>query len=253
MTQDERRVFLIEYLLKENPLYKNAAVPKGETAQKRLLRSLLNVREPKSIGEDFLKEQDEYLKNEIAKKGVTDFRDLTPSKEGIYLWRGDITTIRADAIVNAANGGLTGCYVPCHGCVDNAIHTYSGVELRLSCKKIMDEQGEEEKPGGAKITKAYNLPSKYIIHTVGPVVFDKPTKEDADLLASCYRSSIETAKEYNIKSLVFCSISTGEFHFPKKLAAEIALDTVTKHRGDINAVFNVFSEEDYEIYKRVIG
>lgn len=163
MTQAERRIYLIKKLLAEQPRYQELSVPADTAEQKRLLRSLMNIRAPRPVGQDFLAVQDEYLREELAQKSAAGFADLTPVSEGIYLWQGDITALRCDAIVNAANSHLTGCYVPCHGCIDNCIHTYAGVQLRQECAAIMREQGREEETGRAKITSAYNLPCKYIL------------------------------------------------------------------------------------------
>ena len=253
MTQIERRIFLIKYLLSESLQYRNLPIPADEGEQKKLLRSLMNVRPPRPIGEDFLSVQDKYLQAETAAKGITDISDLTPMEAGIYLWQGDITTLRCDAIVNAANSGLTGCYAPCHGCIDNAIHTYAGVQLRLECVRQMAAQGYEEPTGQAKITPAYNLPCKFVLHTVGPIIDRRVTRADREFLASCYRSCLELAEEHRIKSVAFCCISTGEFHFPNDLAAEIAVKTVRQHKGDIEVIFNVFKDVDYEIYRDLLG
>ena len=253
MNQTERRIFLIKKLLDEQPRYKGLVVPRDTTEQKNMLRSLLNIRTPKNISDEFLAVQDEYLQEETAAQGITDIADLTPISDGSYLWQGDITTLRCDAIVNAANSGMTGCYVPCHGCIDNCIHTYAGVQLRLECAKLMAEQGYEEEPGMAKITPAYNLPCKYVIHTVGPIVETRLIPDDERLLASCYRSCLELAEQNGIKSIAFCCISTGEFHFPNDLAAEIAVDTVKRHKGDMEVIFNVFKDVDYKIYRDLLG
>ncbi len=253
MTQAESRNFLISYLIGETPQYRNMQIPEDLTGQKKLLRSLINVRPPRPIEEDFLTVQDEYLQTELAAKGITDVSDLTPAEDGIYLWQGDITTLRCGAIVNAANSGMTGCYVPCHSCIDNAIHTYAGAQLRLECAKLMQEQGHEEETGGAKITPAFNLPCKYVLHTVGPIIYGKVTAQNRELLASCYRSCLALAKENNIESVAFCCISTGEFHFPNEQAAEIAVHTVRQYRGDIEVIFNVFKDFDYEIYRELLG
>lgn len=209
MNQDERRIFLIKELLKEDKRYKNIEIPKNPTEQGDLLRALMNVRMPKEISEEFLKVQDEYLKEEINKKGIVDINNLNPIQKGIYLWQGDITTLRCDAIVNAANSAMTGCYVPNHRCIDNAIHSFAGVELRLECDEIMNRQGHGEPTGQAKITNAYNLPCKYIIHTVGPIISYKLTSEDCELLANCYRSCLNLAAKNNLESIAFCCISTG--------------------------------------------
>ena len=257
MTQSEKRLFLIEELLAEQPQYRDANIPRGEANQKNLLRSLMNVRRPGRISDHFLSVQDAYLKAEIAANGITDLADLSPVSDGIYLWQGDITTLRCDAIVNAANSGMTGCYVPCHVCIDNCIHTYAGVQLRLECAKLMEAQGHEEATGRAKITSAYNLPCKYVLHTVGPIIYDRVTDADRSLLASCYRSCLELARQNGIRSIAFCCISTGEFRFPNDQAAEIAVRTVKEYRkqtgDDIEVIFNVFKNIDYKIYRVLLG
>lgn len=256
MTQEERRTFLTEKLLDEQPRYRNITIPQNTEEQRQLLRSLMNIRMPEKPSDDFLVVQDEYLKAEIAAKGITDLAELSPISEGIYLWQGDITTLRCDAIVNAANSGMTGCYVPCHGCIDNAIHTYAGVQLRLECAEMMQKQGHEEKTGDAKITKAYNLPCKYVLHTVGPIVSERLTEQDEALLVSCYRSCLELAEEHGLDSIAFCCISTGEFHFPNERAAEIAVRTVNQYReqtrSEIKVIFNVFKDVDYKIYRDLL-
>ena len=255
MNQDERRLFLIKRLLAEQKRW-NGTIPEGEAEQKRLLRSCMNVRMPAPIDDEFLDVQDAYLKEESRRKGITDIADLTPAEEGVYLWQGDITTLRCDAIVNAANAGMTGCYVPCHACIDNCIHTFAGVQLRLDCARLMEQQGHEEETGKAKITPAYNLPCRYVLHTVGPIVRGNVTREQERLLASCYRSCLELAEKNGVKSLAFCCISTGVFFFPNERAAEIAIQTVrnyrTENHSEIEVIFNVFKNEDYEIYRRLL-
>ena len=200
--------------------------------------------------------QDEYLKEEINKKGIVDINNLNPIQKGIYLWQGDITTLRCDAIVNAANSAMTGCYVPNHRCIDNAIHSFAGVELRLECDEIMNRQGHGEPTGQAKITNAYNLPCKYIIHTVGPIISYKLTSEDCELLANCYRSCLNLAAKNNLESIAFCCISTGEFHFPNDKAAQIAIKTVEefmkKDTSIKKVIFNVFKDMDKEIYRELL-
>ncbi len=256
MTQTERRRYLIQALLEERPEYADIQIPPDVPEQKRLLRSLFNVRMPRSISEDFLKVQDAYLQEEIRRKGITGLDSLHPVREGIYLWQGDITTLRCDAIVNAANSGMLGCFVPCHGCIDNAIHTFAGVQLRLACARIMDGQGRQEETGGAKLTPAFNLPCRYILHTVGPIVSGRLTQRDCDLLASCYRSCLELAEENHIKSVAFCCISTGEFHFPNRQAAEIAVNTVMEFKektpSNMEVIFNVFKNMDAAIYRALL-
>lgn len=259
MNHDQKRTELIKYLINENPQYRGMKIPEDTDSQKRLLRSLMNVRLPRPVDEDFLKLQDEYLSEEVELKGVTDSDDLpaSPLDDRLVLWRGDITTLKIDAIVNAANSALRGCFVPCHSCVDNIIHSVSGIELRLKCDEIMNRQGHEEPTGQAKITPAYNLPSKFVVHTVGPIVSGILTKKHCRELEDCYRSCLKVAAENGAKSIAFCCISTGEFHFPNKRAAEIAVRTVldvleTEKRIE-KVVFNVFKQEDYEIYKGLLG
>lgn len=257
MTQTDRRVYLIKALLLEQEKYADIRIPAEKEEQKKLLRSLFNIRMPKDMDEEFLTIQNEYLQEEIAENGITDLKDLEPISEGIYLWQGDITTLRCDAIVNAANSGMTGCYVPCHKCNDNCIHSFAGLQLRLECAEQMRKQGKEEETGKAKITSAYNLPCKYILHTVGPIVFGRLTQGDRELLASCYRSCLELAEKKQVKSIAFCCISTGEFHFPNDKAAEIAVETVRRYReqekSDMEVIFNVFKDADYQIYRKLLG
>lgn len=257
MMQAEKRIFLIRSLLDEQPRYWDTEIPQGVQEQKQLLRALFNLRPPKPASERFLKVQDEYLKTELCEKGITDYRTLTPTEDGIYLWQGDITTLKCDAIVNAANAQMLGCFYPNHGCVDNAIHTYAGIELRLACDRLMKEQGCEEETGRAKITPAYNLPSSFVLHTVGPLICGKLTKADEDLLASCYRSCLGLAGESGVRSIAFCCISTGEFHFPNDKAARVAVQTVRAYKRETNSqievIFNVFKQMDYEIYRKLLG
>lgn len=257
MTHGEKRIYLIEKLLKEQPQYVAAAIPDGEEEQKRLLRSLMNVRMPRKTSDEFLAVQNEYLRAETEAKGITRTEDLKFSSEGFCVWQGDITTLAADAIVNAANSALLGCFYPCHSCIDNCIHTYAGVQLRAACAEIMARQGREEETGKAKITSAFNLPSKYVIHTVGPIIYSFPAKEDDELLSSCYRSCLETAEENGCGNIAFCCISTGEFRFPNRRAAEIAVSTVRDYKkerkSDIEVIFNVFKDTDYKIYKELLG
>lgn len=257
MNQSERRLFLIQSLLRERPSCQKQIIPTDSERQRILLRGLMNVRNPHPVSPEFLETQDTYLWEETAKKGITDIRDLPPMQPGLYLWQGDITTLKCDAIVNAANSGLTGCYIPNHRCIDNAIHTYAGVELRLACEAIIRAQGHLEPTGRAKITPAFNLPCKYVLHTVGPIIGSQVTGRDKSLLASCYRSCLELAAIYDLESVAFCCISTGEFHFPNDLAAEIAVGTVKeflKQQTSVKKViFNVFKDIDRQIYRRLLG
>ena len=256
MNQNERRLFLIQELLKENKRYEDMEIPQDFEEQRALLRALMNVRIAKNVDDEFIKVQDEYLQEETKRKGIVDIDDLEPIKDGIYLWQGDITTLRCDAIINAANSGMTGCYVPNHRCIDNCIHSFAGVHLRLECDEIMTKQGHGEPTGQAKITKSYNLPCKYIIHTVGPIINGKLTSEDCDLLASCYKSCLELAAKNNLESIAFCCISTGEFHFPNDKAAQIAVKTVEefmkKETSLKKVIFNVFKDMDKEIYRKLL-
>ena len=249
MTQTERREYLITALLKEDPRYRQMGVPTDAVEQTYLLRSLMNVRMPKVINSEFLVVQDAYLQAETKSKGITDIVDLIPIQDNIYLWQGDITTLRCDAIVNAANSGMTGCYYPNHRCIDNCIHTFAGIQLRLDCAEIMERQGFPEPTGTAKITKAYNLPCKYVLHTVGPIIQGRVRKEDEELLASCYRSCLELAEQNGLETVAFCCISTGEFHFPNQRAAEIAVETVQVYQRKIKVIFN---DMDNQIYKRLL-
>lgn len=242
MTRSEQLDFLIDTL---SP---SSSIPQSVEDKWQLFRSLINVREPMPVSENFLAVQDELLQALIAEKGITDSSDLMPIQESIYLWRGDITALKVDAIVNAANSGMLGCFLPCHSCIDNVIHTYAGVQLRLECAAIMNKQGYPEPTGSAKITAAYNLPSKYILHTVGPMISDKVRNNDKESLASCYRSCLALAEQSEIESIAFCCISTGVFRFPQEQAAQIAIETVSDFIKNSNhvkrVVFNVFTETD---------
>ncbi len=257
MTQKERREYLIRYLLKESVQYADMEVPSNIDEQKQLLRALFNIRMPKDVSEEFIRVQDEYLLEENKEKGITDYKDLAPIEDGIYLWWGDISSLKVGAIVNAANSQMLGCFRPNHNCIDNCIHTFAGIQLRKDCDDIMKKQGHEEETGTAKITSAYNLPADYVIHTVGPIVQGGLTKKHEELLASCYRSCLELAEENGVKSIAFCCISTGVFMFPNRRAAEIAIDTVKKYKkntgSEIEVVFNVFKEQDLQIYRELLG
>ena len=256
MTQAQRRLLLIRQLLQENPAYQGMDVPTEPADQRTLLRGLMNLRAPKPIRSDFLQLQDAYLQEEASAETITDAAALPPLQPGLCLWQGDITTLRCDAIVNAANSGLTGCYIPNHRCIDNAIHTYAGIQLRLACAKIMEQQGHPEPTGQAKITPAFNLPCRYVLHTVGPIINGRVTDRDRRLLSSCYRSCLELAAAHQLKSVAFCCISTGEFHFPNRLAAEIAVQTVKdfmkKETSIKKVIFNVFKETDRAIYRELL-
>ena len=258
MTQDERREYLIQYLLKEEIPFGRQNIPTDRQGQENLLRSLMNVRPPRPISNDFLKIQDEYLTERNIERGITDVDTLAPVKSDsrLYIWQGDITTLKGDAIVNACNSQMLGCFSPMHACIDNFIHTYAGMELRLKMHEIMAKQGHEEETGKAKITSGYNLPTKYILHTVGPIIQWKVTKEDEDLLANCYTECLKLAADTGVESIAFCCLSTGVFRFPQQRAAEIATNTVKQYLNKDSrikkVIFNVFKDEDLKIYSGLL-
>lgn len=261
MNQIETIRMLNSMLLTEMPEYQSDAsrFPSDQFNQRRLLRSLMNVRRPVPLKPAFLKAQDELLRREREEKGIVHVSSLpaSPVDARLVIWQGDITRLDADAIVNAANCQLLGCFWPCHGCIDNAIHSAAGLQLREECRQIMEAQGHDEPTGQAKLTGAYNLPAKYVLHTVGPIIRGPLTRQDRDDLASCYRSCLEVAEKEGLKSVAFCCISTGEFHFPNRDAAEIAVATVRnflRHNTSIQKViFNVFKDVDEKIYRELLG
>lgn len=260
MEYAEKVRYLIRFLLKEMPEYQPWAeqFPADISAQRRLLRGLMNVRPPMPLKKDFLKIQDEILSEELKAKGVVDADKLpaVSSNPRLALWQGDITRLAVDAIVDADNSALLGCFCPCHGCIDNAIHSAAGLQLRDECSHLMSAQGCPEPNGMAKLTKGYNLPAKYVLHTVGPIIQKQVSVKDRAELASCYRSCLELAAENGLQSIAFCCISTGEYHFPNAEAAEIAVTTVTdflRHNTTIRkVVFNVFKEIDAQIYRQLL-
>ena len=259
MTQKERRKYLIKYLLNEETRLRNQTIPADVQGQRDLLRSLMNIRKPKPISDEFLQIQDEYLKERIIERGITNIDNLSPVAfdSRLYIWQGDITTLSCDAIVNACNSQMLGCFSPMHSCIDNFIHTYAGIQLRLKMSEIMTKQGHQEETGKAKITSGYNLPAKHILHTVGPIIQWNVTKEDEELLTSCYRECLKLAADNGVESIAFCCLSTGVFRFPQQRAAEIATATVTKflNTTDINmkVIFNVFKDDDYMIYNDILN
>ncbi len=258
MNQEEREIFLLHALLEESPAYASLTISKDPQKRRQLLRSLLNVRSPMQVSERFLEVQDAYLKTLVKERGIVDVASFKPTAHDprLFLWQGDITRLNSDAIVNAANSALLGCFIPCHPCIDNLVHTLAGVQLRLACHKIMTAQGHEETVGQAKLTPAFNLPSRYVIHTVGPMIQGMVTKKDRELLASCYRSCLELASAHKIHSLAFCCISTGVFHFPQKLASRIAVETVDAFLKEDTTlekvIFNVYKDEDYQYYQELL-
>lgn len=250
MKQNERLTYLVKYLLEEISLDRD--IPQNHDELFQLYRSLVNIREAKPIAQEFLNIQDEMLQEENQRKGIVSFDNM---KEQIIVWKGDITRLKVDAIVNAANNQMEGCFVPGHHCIDNAIHTYAGVQLRNDCHEMMKKQGFLEPTGKAKITKAYNLPCLYILHTVGPMINGQVTPRDEFLLASCYESCLRLADRHGIKTIAFCCISTGVFHYPQEQAAKIAIKTVQEYLKDSKiekVIFNVFTDEDEHIYSKLL-
>ena len=259
MTRSEQIQFLNEALLQEMPQYRRAAegTPPDTESRRLLLRSLMNVREPRALSPRFLEAQDALLRAEREAKGVVRIAELppVPAEPRLVLWQGDITRLDADAIVNAANSALLGCFRPGHNCIDNVIHSAAGLQLREECAEIMRRQGHEESTGQAKITGGYNLPAKHVLHTVGPIISGPLTEEDRALLASCYRSCLRLAEEKGLKSVAFCCISTGVFRFPKEEAARIAVKTVREYlkTGSMERiVFCVHGDENLRIYQKLL-
>ena len=262
----EKLDYLIEYLLKENTKVNIDKIPTNINDKKNLYRSLCNIREPKPISKEYLEIEKEYLQEELKKKNLTKVEDIMPivktikessfeNKDKICLWQGDITTLQIDSIVNAANSQGLGCFVPCHKCIDNQINTFAGISLRLECNKIMKEKDYFLHTGNAFITKGYNLPARYVIHTVGPIIYNEVTEKEELQLVNCYTSSLELAIKNGVRTIAFPCISTGEFKFPKEEACKLAILTVEnfleEYREDFDKiVFNVYGEEDYKIYER---
>ena len=257
MNSTEQREYLINRLLGELPEYRTMRIPSDTDGQRKLLRSLMNVRMPGDMDGEFLRIQNEYLQQVNRDKGIVTLADLKETEPDLYVWKGDITRLQVGAIVNAANSGMTGCYRPCHNCIDNCIHTYAGIQLRNYCNDMMRKQGYEEPTGQAKITPAFNLPCDYVIHTVGPIVQGRLTEKQEGLLKSCYRSCLELAEDNRIESIAFCCISTGVFLFPNRRAAELAVQTVKQYKertnSKIKVIFNVFKDEDEQIYEQLLG
>lgn len=240
--------YVCRCLLSEFPEYAAAGIPDSLKERQVVMRSLSNMRLPAPVTDDFLRAQDAELQAQLADKGVVEL-----PASGMIEWQGDITRLKADAIVNAANSQMLGCFVPMHGCIDNAIHSAAGVQLRLACAELM--QGREEPVGGAEITPGFNLPAKYVIHTVGPIISGlRASRREEFQLESCYRSCLELASRKGLSSIVFCCISTGVFRFPNARACEIAVKTVRNFLSENSAtslktiVFNTFKDIDHELY-----
>ena len=245
--------WICRYLLDENPRYRQMAIPENLEERQQLMRSLLNIRMPMPVTQEFLQAQDAELQAQLADKGTVEI-----DRQGLVEWQGDITCLKVDAIVNAANSQMLGCFVPMHRCIDNAIHSAAGVQLRLACQEMM--QGGEEPTGSARITPGFNLPAKYVLHTVGPIVTTaRPIRQQEVQLASCYRSCLELADKNGLQSIAFCCISTGEFRFPNDLACEIAVQTVREYiasHPEIHLktiVFNTFKDIDHELYRNALA
>ena len=259
MTHQEQRIWLIKELQKDPSQLSDYPIPVDEQEQKDLLRALMNIWMPKEINPKFFEVQDEYLRVENEMAEITDLNNLKPLESDcrLYLWQGDMTTLKIGAIVNPANSGMLGCFHPLHNCADNIIHSKAGLALRYKCNCIMQAQGHEEPTGQAKITPAYNLPCDYVIHTVGPIVQGPLTKKHEELLASCYKSCLDIAEENGVKSIALCCISTGVFMFPNQRAAEIAVETVKnwldETGSEMKVVFNVFKDVDFEIYEKLLN
>lgn len=255
MNQSERQLYLLHTLLTERPEYQKISIPSTSQQQWLLFRALVNVRPAGPIKPEFQKVQDQFLQQINEDKGVINADQFS---DGLSLWKGDITRLNVDAIVNAANSGMTGCYVPNHNCIDNAIHTFAGIELRLYCDQLMKIQGHPEETGKAKITPAFNLPSRNVIHTVGPVVQTTiPTTNKVRQLVNSYQHCLELANQHHLKSVAFPCISTGVFHFPNDLAARVAVNTcrqfLQRKTSVKKVIFDVFKTEDEQIYQKLLN
>ena len=260
--QRERLDYLAKEFAKESEDYKDIAIPEDTEGKQRVLRSLMNIRLPKAINDEVLKVQDEYLRERANEVGIVDISDIPEVNKGISIWQGDITRLAVDAIVNAANSQMLGCFVPMHTCIDNCIHTFAGIQLRLECdrqmKLLRNKYGKDyEQPTAIPmLTDAYNLPAKKVIHIVGPIVNGMLTAKHEKDLADCYKNTLDMCRENGLRTVAFCCISTGVFCFPNRRAAEIAVKTVKEwlleNEGQIDRViFNVFKDEDREIYEAI--
>ncbi len=274
MKEKDRVDIFLDKLKEDFKEYKNMETARYSLAEKKnTIRSLMNIRMPGGISGDLLDLQDKYLQEELGKKGIVELSDIPTAKEQfgsrlpfaekISLWQGDITRLKTGAIVNAANSRMLGCFVPCHRCIDNAIHSAAGMQLREECSRIMSRRcaefgkNYEEPTGTATLTEGYNLPCDYVIHTVGPIVYNGINEALCQDLKNCYENVLKCCMENDIQSVAFCCISTGEFHFPNKKAAEIAVETVTaflKAHDSVmeRVIFNVFKDDDWEIYENIL-
>ena len=271
--QEERLDYLLEKFKKDSLWYKDLEVGGDYQEKRRALRSLMNIRMPGAMDPEVLEVQDEFLREEAAEKGIVTLEEIPtaarqygsrkPFGDKISVWQGDITRLQVGAIVNAANSQMLGCFHPCHGCIDNAIHSAAGIELREACSQYMEHRkvqyGKEyeEPTGRAVLTEGYNLPAEYVIHTVGPIVYGNLTEKLKEDLRNCYKNILKCCVEHGIRSVAFCCISTGEFHFPNDEAARIAVAEVRKylekHQEDFDRViFNVFKDVDRELYEDLV-
>ena len=263
MTQNGRLDYLVEEFKADSVHYKDLQTPKDIEGKRRILRSLMNVRMPRNMDKAVLAVQDEYLQERIRENGIVELADIPIIRDRTSIWQGDITRLAVDAIVNAANSQMLGCFVPMHTCIDNCIHTFAGVQLRAECARQMEQlksrygRDYEQPTALPMLTDAYNLPARKVIHIVGPIVQGRLTTSLENDLAACYRNTLDMCLENGLKSVAFCCISTGVFHFPNKRAAEIAVQTVTgwlsEHPGGMERViFNVFKDEDKAYYEQLL-
>lgn len=274
MNQEERLYYLVEKFKEDSVKYRDMEVSDNQEERRVLLRSLMNIRMPRDMGEEVLKVQDEYLSERAREKGIVTLGDIQTvakalhskhrHKDKLSIWQGDITRLQVGAIVNAANSQMLGCFIPMHTCIDNCIHTFAGVQLRGACNEYMNSMRKryghnyEEPTGEAFLTDGYNLPAEYVIHTVGPIVEGRLKDGHRNDLKKCYQSIMECCVKNKIRSVAFCCISTGVFHFPNDTAAQIAVDTVsqfldTSSEAFDRVIFNVFKDFDKEIYEELLG
>lgn len=270
MTQDERLDILLEGFKADSGEYRSLPTPAGRDEKRQLLRALMNIRMPRPLPPELLLVQDEYLRARAEEKGIVTpamiptLDSARPFADKLSLWQGDITRLAADAIVNAANSAMLGCFQPCHNCIDNCIHSFAGVELRAACARQMDERRRrlgryaEQPTAVPMLTDGYNLPAKRIVHIVGPIVDGALTAAHEAELAACYRNTLDLCAENGLRTLAFCGISTGVFRFPKRRAAEIAVQTVTDWltaRPDAmeRVIFAVLSDRSREIYEAILS
>lgn len=263
MTQSQRLDYLVEEFKTDSVQYKDLETPPDTEGKRRILRSLMNIRMPKKLDDSVLTVQDEYLRERLRENGIVRLSDIPVTQGAVSIWQGDITRLAVDAIVNAANSQMLGCFIPMHTCIDNCIHTYAGVQLRAECSRQMNQlrlkygRDYEQPTAVPMLTDAYNLPAKKIIHIVGPIVQYELTPELEKELADCYLNTLDMCLDNNLRSVAFCCISTGVFHFPNKRAAEIAVGTVNswlaQHSSSMERViFNVFKDEDKKYYEELI-